>query len=184
VVSRGSTAAVSRSSIARPKFASNRADAAVSAWDAANCCNGLHLRFIPTLKLSFKFSAENRACSVICAEQTGTLAGTRGRAGRSTEKREADMAEYGMEPKGADDCFALGMKHAAGVGVTIDLVQAHKWFNIAASRGHREAARLRREVAEQMSDGEIGEAQRAARAWLQAHPNIAAPRPALVRFAA
>lgn len=94
------------------------------------------------------------------------------------------MADMTNEPAGADDCFALGMMHSAGAGVGVDLVQAHKWFNIAAARGHREAARLRREVAEQMSDGEIGEAQRAARAWLQAHPNIAPPRPALVRFAA
>ncbi len=33
-----------------------------------------------------------------------------------------------------------------------------------------EAARLRREIAEFMSDAEIGRAQRAARAWLAAHP--------------
>ena len=96
------------------------------------------------------------------------------------------MAELdiSMEPGGADDCFALGMMHSAGAGVPVDLVQAHKWFNIAAARGHREAAQLRREVAEQMSDGEIGEAQRAARGWLQAHPDLAPPRPAIVRFAA
>lgn len=82
------------------------------------------------------------------------------------------MGEFkiGTEPNGADDCFALGMMHSSGVGVSVDLVQAHKWFNIAAARGHRDAARLRREIAEQMSDGDIGQAQRAARAWLQAHP--------------
>ncbi len=82
------------------------------------------------------------------------------------------MAEFetGIEPTGADDCFALGMMHSAGAGVAVDLVQAHKWFNIAAARGHGDAARLRRESAEQMSDSEIGQAQRAARAWLQAHP--------------
>jgi uncharacterized protein len=55
-------------------------------------------------------------------------------------------------------------------------VQAHKWFNIAAARGHRDAARLRREIAEQMGDGEIGQAQRAARAWLEAHPVAQAAR--------
>ena len=94
------------------------------------------------------------------------------------------MVDLNREPAGADDCFALGMMHSAGAGVPVDLIQAHKWFNVAASRGHREAAQLRREVAEQMSDSDIGQAQRAARAWLQTHPNVAPPRPALVRFAA
>jgi TPR repeat protein len=79
------------------------------------------------------------------------------------------------EPTGADDCFGLGMVYSAGAGVNIDLVQAHKWFNIAALRGHQEAARLRREIAEQMSDGEIGSAQRAARDWLKSHPQQPAP---------
>ena len=89
------------------------------------------------------------------------------------------MGEFNLsaEPAGAEDCFALGMMHSSGAGMPVDLVQAHKWFNIAAARGHREAAQLRREVAEQMADGEIGQAQRAARAWLQAHPVAAqAPR--------
>ena len=53
--------------------------------------------------------------------------------------------------------------------------QAHKWFNIAAMRGHTDAAQLRREIAEQMSDAEIGCAQRAARDWLKAHPQAPAP---------
>jgi hypothetical protein len=114
---------------------------------------------------------------------------TSGRRERRTareKEREAEMAEFDTalaEPKGADDCFVLGMVHSSGAGVPVDLVQAHKWFNIAAARGHREAAQLRREIAEQMSDGEIGEAQRYARAWLQTHPNVSGPR-ASVRIAA
>ena len=75
----------------------------------------------------------------------------------------------------AEGCFALGMNYSAGAGVAVDLVQAHKWFNIAAMRGHRDAAQLRREIAEQMSDSEIGCAQRAARDWLKAHPQAPAP---------
>lgn len=87
------------------------------------------------------------------------------------------MAEvnFTVEPKGADECFALGMMLSSGAGAPVDLVQAHKWFNIAAARGHSDAARLRREIAEQMSDGEIGSAQRAARDWLRGHPQPAAP---------
>ena len=96
------------------------------------------------------------------------------------------MAEIDMTMV-ADDvttegCFSLGMIHSAGAGVAVDLVQAHKWFNIAALRGHSDAARLRREIAEQMSDGEIGCAQRAARDWLKSHPQ--APAPVEIRTAA
>ncbi|MFN3659070.1 MAG: SEL1-like repeat protein [Pseudolabrys sp.] len=79
------------------------------------------------------------------------------------------------EPDGAEGCFALGMIYSAGAGVAVDLVEAHKWFNIAAMRGHRNAAQLRREIAEQMSDSEIGSAQRAARDWLKAHPQASTP---------
>lgn len=95
------------------------------------------------------------------------------------------MADVGLagahcaDPSNADESFALGMVHSAGAGVAIDLVQAHKWFNIAAMRGHVNAARLRREIAEQMSDGEIGSAQRAARDWLKARTFVPAPRPEL-----
>ena len=69
----------------------------------------------------------------------------------------------------------LGMIYSSGAGVAVDLVQAHKWFNIAAMRGHQDGARLRREIAEQMSDAEIGCAQRAARDWLKSHPQAPAP---------
>ena len=90
-----------------------------------------------------------------------------------------EMAARAVEPCDADDCFALGMSFSAGAGVAVDLVAAHKWFNIAAARGHREAAQLRREVAEQMSDAEIGCAQRAARDWLKTHPQLREAAPAI-----
>lgn len=85
------------------------------------------------------------------------------------------------EPADADACFNLGMACSAGAGVPVNLIEAHKWFNIAAVRGHREAAQLRREVAEQMADSDIGSAQRAARDWLKQHPLAPA---AIVRAAA
>lgn len=74
------------------------------------------------------------------------------------------------EPADAEGCFARGLISASGREGAIDMVAAHKWFNIAASRGHAESAQMRREVAAQMSDREIGQAQRAARDWLKAHP--------------
>ena len=69
-----------------------------------------------------------------------------------------------------DMLVELGLMYASGRSVPSDLVTAHKWFNIAATRGNKEAVRLRREIAAEMSDGEIGAAQRAARDWLKLHP--------------
>ena len=88
-------------------------------------------------------------------------------------------AAYAVEPKDADGFFALGMNYSAGAGVAVDLIEAHKWFNIAAMRGHADAARLRREVAEQMADAEIGRAQRAARDWFTSHPQATVKAPAI-----
>jgi TPR repeat protein len=65
--------------------------------------------------------------------------------------------------------FELGMACSAGNSCPADLVSAHKWFNIAAMLGHAEAARYRREIAAEMSDADIGKAQRAARDWLKAN---------------
>lgn len=52
-------------------------------------------------------------------------------------------------------------------GKLLDLVSAHKWFNIAATLGMKDAVRLRNEIAAEMSDSEIATAQRAARYWLK-----------------
>ena len=46
----------------------------------------------------------------------------------------------------ADMFYELGMMYSTGRSVPADLVSAHKWFNIAAMRGNRDAIRLRREV--------------------------------------
>ena len=76
----------------------------------------------------------------------------------------------------ADTMFELGMMYASGREVPIDLITAHKWFNIAAMKGHGEAPQLRREIAVEMKDAEIGQAQRAARDWLKAHPAPIVPQ--------
>jgi TPR repeat protein len=80
-----------------------------------------------------------------------------------------DHATLGDTPAGADTFFELGMMYSVGRSVPVDYVTAHKWFNLAASRGNAEAIRLRREIADQMSVAEIAAAQRAARSWIQAH---------------
>lgn len=85
------------------------------------------------------------------------------------EIADLDSATLGAAT-GAEVFFELGMMYASGRSVPVDLVSAHKWFNIAAMRGSADAARLRREIAAEMSDAEIGAAQRAARDWLKANP--------------
>jgi TPR repeat protein len=77
------------------------------------------------------------------------------------------QAALGEAPAGADTYFELGMMYSVGRSVPIDFVSAHKWFNLAAMRGNENAVRLRREIADQMSESEIAAAQRAARAWLK-----------------
>ena len=91
------------------------------------------------------------------------------------ELPEFALSGIGETPDTADTMFELGMMYASGRDVPVDLVTAHKWFNIAATKGHREAAQLRREIAVEMSDAEIGQAQRAARDWLKANPEPATP---------
>lgn len=63
--------------------------------------------------------------------------------------------------------YELGVDYSVGRhGLGVDLVEAHKWFNLAALSGDRRAQVDRAEVAEEMSAFEIAEAQRQARAWL------------------
>ena len=68
-----------------------------------------------------------------------------------------------------NDLFQLGMRYTTGNSAAIDLVAAHKWFNVAAMLGNKDAIRLRREIAAEMSKAEITTAQRAARDWITRH---------------
>ena len=77
-----------------------------------------------------------------------------------------DSAVLGEANASADVLFQLGMMYSTGSTVPTDYISAHKWFNLAAMRGNSDAIRLRREIAEQMSESEIAAAQRAARDWL------------------
>ena len=88
---------------------------------------------------------------------------------------DSTMAPLGEGPAAGDVLFELGMMYSIGRDVPVDLVAAHKWFNLAAMKGNADAVRLRREVADQMSDAEIGTAQRAARDWLRSNEMPAMP---------
>ena len=63
--------------------------------------------------------------------------------------------------------YDLGVAFSTGShGAACDLIEAHKWFNLAAVAGHEEAGMCRSDIAEEMTAREIAEAQRRAREWL------------------
>jgi len=69
----------------------------------------------------------------------------------------------------AESFFERGLAFSTGRDGPANLVEAHKWFNIAAVRGDRVAAQHREEVACEMSREEIAAALRAAREWISCH---------------
>jgi uncharacterized protein len=68
-----------------------------------------------------------------------------------------------------DVLFERGLYWSSGRSGVVNLVAAHKWFNLAALKGRTDAMAMRREIAEQMTEAEIAAAQREARAWMTAH---------------
>jgi uncharacterized protein len=71
--------------------------------------------------------------------------------------------------------FDLGIAYSCGTGgADINLVEAHKWFNLAAVGGLEQGQTMRAEIAEDMTAREISEAQKQARAWIVATSRHAA----------
>jgi TPR repeat protein len=79
------------------------------------------------------------------------------------------MADINPFTSSAESIFELGMRYCSGTGVAQNLVEAHKWFNIAAMKGSDSAKRYRLDIAAEMSMEEIAEAQRMARAAMTLH---------------
>ena len=76
------------------------------------------------------------------------------------DSRMADAARGDI-----DAYYDLGMVYSSGAaGIDVDLIQAHKWFNLAAVAGSEAAQACRSEIAEDMTAREIAVAQKTARA--------------------
>ena len=83
-------------------------------------------------------------------------------------------------------CYDLGVAYSTGTsGVCFDLIEAHKWFNVAAPRSKFEDIRndimkRRDDLAAKMTPTQIAEAQKLAREWRAMCPttNDDAPAPA------
>ena len=74
--------------------------------------------------------------------------------------------------------LALGRLYAQGLGALQDYVEAHKWFNLAASRGETEALKERDALAAKMTPQQVQAAQERAAAWRPAGAAESADAPA------
>ena len=61
--------------------------------------------------------------------------------------------------------LALGRLYAQGLGAPQDYVEAHKWFNLAVSRGEMAAVGERDALAAKMTPQQVAAAQELARSW-------------------
>ena len=65
----------------------------------------------------------------------------------------------------ARSMMALGKLFVQGLGAPQDYIEAHKWFNLAASRGLEEALAERDALAEKMTPAQLATAQERATSW-------------------
>jgi len=84
---------------------------------------------------------------------------------------DMSMASNGEAATGAaaDVLFDLGMAYYFGREVKADIAEAHKWFNLAAIRGHEKARQYRMELAAEMDSAQLREALGRAREWMGMH---------------
>lgn len=80
-----------------------------------------------------------------------------------------EMIETAAQGGVPDALFELGLMYCSGRDVPLDMVEAHKWFNLAAMRGNQAAKHYRQEIAAELTRAQIGAAQRRAREWLSRH---------------
>ncbi len=66
--------------------------------------------------------------------------------------------------------YLLADAYSTGTGVPSDFVNAHKWLNIAAAQGHKDAAADRAVLTDLMTAEQLAQAQNAARAFLENPP--------------
>jgi len=82
------------------------------------------------------------------------------------ELESIELATIGGRSMSTDVFFELGMMYSAGREVEVDLISAHKWFNLAAMAGSEIAKEYREEIASELSKSDQAKALRAARQWM------------------
>ena len=78
-----------------------------------------------------------------------------------------DTIEFAAQGGQPDALFELGLMYSAGRDVAMDLVEAHKWFSLAAMRGNEDAKRYRSELSGELSKADIARSQKLAREWMR-----------------
>lgn len=81
------------------------------------------------------------------------------------ELDNVELATIGGRAMSTDVFFELGIMYSSGRDVDVDLISAHKWFNLAALGGNDTAKEYRTEIASEMSKAEKVKALKAAREW-------------------
>jgi len=93
--------------------------------------------------------------------------------GAQAQTPEIDALRVRAEQGDAEAQYNLGVMYSDGRGVPQDDVQAHMWYNLAASRSTGEArenaVQGRDLVAGQMTPAQVADAQRRAHEWTAAH---------------
>lgn len=82
------------------------------------------------------------------------------------EADSRDTIELAAQGGVPDALFELGLMYCAGREVDLDMIEAHKWFNLAALRGNEAAKQYRQDISRELSTPQIGIAQKRAREWL------------------
>lgn len=85
------------------------------------------------------------------------------------ELSAVESNELAAQGGAVDSLFELGIMYATGREVGVDLIVAHKFFNLAAMRGNDDAKRYRVELSREMDKRQIAEAQKLAREWIRKH---------------
>ena len=80
----------------------------------------------------------------------------------------ADLYRRSAEAGDAESQRNLGLMYAAGRGMPVDLVQAHRWLNLAAAAGDASAKLDMQLVEDKMSREQIEQARKMAQKWLEA----------------
>jgi len=83
------------------------------------------------------------------------------------EMSDMEKTEMAARSGATDALFHLGLIYSTGRDRDPDLVDAHKWFNLAAMQGNGAARDYRADIARELTSRQIAEAQRRAREWLQ-----------------
>ena len=89
-----------------------------------------------------------------------------------TDSEIAEAHEAVRKQGDSDNLYKLGLIYSTGQGGAVDYVQAHMWFNLAASqlsaseKEKRDMAVKNRDlIAAKMTPAQLAEAQRLAREW-------------------